>query len=102
MTVTRDWTVTNAYEDDSPSHAVVRSVAAATGRTVVDLDPLYETVDTDALDELFEGSARARVSFRYAGCEVTVTQLHIVVRPDDRDGSTEADGDRSGSREQSS
>jgi len=87
MTVGRDWTVTNAYGDDPPSHAVARSVAAATDRVVVDLPPLYETIDTDALDHLFDRGARVAVSFRYAGCDVTVTGLHVVVRPDERDGS---------------
>jgi hypothetical protein len=93
MTVTRDWEGTNAYGDDCPSYAVVRSVAAATDRTVVDLEPVHRTIDAEALDALFERSARARVSIRYAGCEVTVTRRHVVVRPDDRDGSSEGNDD---------
>jgi len=91
MTVAPDWTVTNAYGDEAPSDAVVRSVAAATDRTVVDLDPLYETVDSDALDDLFERGASVRMSFRYGGCDVTVTQLHVVVRPADHADSSQPD-----------
>ncbi|ELZ25066.1 hypothetical protein C475_10984 [Halosimplex carlsbadense 2-9-1] len=96
MTVACDWAVTHAYEDERPSHAVVRAVAAATDRSVVDLDPLHETVDTDAFDDLLGRGTRTRVSFRYAGCTVTVTRRHVLVRPDDRDGSPGTDGDRDG------
>ncbi|WP_436910534.1 HalOD1 output domain-containing protein [Halosimplex marinum] len=89
--MTRDWTVRNAYGDDAPSRAVVQSVAAATNRAVDDLDPLYGAVDPDALDALFDRGGRATVSFRYAGCDVTVTQLHVVVRSDG--AAAPSDGD---------
>lgn len=59
-------------EDESPSEAVLRSVATITGVTAVELDPLYETIDPDALDALFEGNAPASVTFFYAGCRVVV------------------------------
>lgn len=39
---------------ESPSEAVVRAIAEATDRGVLDLPPLYESVDPDALDTLFD------------------------------------------------
>jgi len=80
----RERTVTDAYGDDAPSAAVARAVAVATDRSVVGLDPLYETIDTDALDGLFSHGGRPQVSFRYENCEVTVTARRVVVRPDER------------------
>ncbi|WP_246045640.1 HalOD1 output domain-containing protein [Halorussus ruber] len=50
------------------------------------LPPLYEVVDTDALNALFErawdsGESDVSVTFRYAGCVVTVEGMgRVVVR----------------------
>lgn len=60
-----------------PSIGVLEAVTAATGTPATDLRPLYEVVDPDALDDLFrpsagDGHANGAVSFRYAGCTVTV------------------------------
>ena len=68
-------------EDDSPaSTAVVHAVANATGRRPVDLPPLYESLDPDALDALVtsrQGNGRRdhdafELRFRYAGVDVRV------------------------------
>ena len=61
----------------SPSTAVVETVAAATGRNAIDLDPLYEAVNPDALDAVVTSSADgigagAEVWFTYDRCRVTV------------------------------
>lgn len=72
-------------QTESVSGAVVDAVATASGRSVVRdagdddaLDPLYETLEPDALDSLFSSSAGERggigsVTFEYCGFRVTVT-----------------------------
>lgn len=70
---------TNREQGERLSEAVVGAVAEATGEDPTSMRPLYEVVDPDALDRLFEpGSTPSRqspvgrVSFRYNGCDVTV------------------------------
>jgi hypothetical protein len=59
--------------DDSVSMAVVRAVSSAADRPVLELPPLYEFIDPDALDALFDDHRTAsRIEFRYAGFRVTV------------------------------
>lgn len=73
-------------ESIRPSVAVVEAVATATGYGPYDVPPLYEVIDPDALDDLFspkrDGTPRraGRVTFRLAGCNVTVRHREIVVR----------------------
>jgi hypothetical protein len=50
---------------------VVRTVATRKGVGVADLDPLFEVVEPDALDALFN-SSDGYVTFPYCGYEVTV------------------------------
>ena len=59
-------------EDATASEAVVAAVADRTDADPIDLPPLYEAVDADALDALFADGRPGRVSFEYAGYEVTV------------------------------
>ncbi|QZX99939.1 HalOD1 output domain-containing protein [Halobaculum rubrum] len=58
----------------TPSFAVVTVVSHITGRDSVDLDPLYESIDGDALDTLCtaDASSLTRLTFRYSGFEITV------------------------------
>lgn len=72
-------TVTTTRErEESATRTVVEAVAEATGDDPTAMRPLYDVVDTDALDAVFEPTdgARAtqtgRVSFRFNGCDVTV------------------------------
>lgn len=71
--------------DKSPSDAVVRAVAEFTHTPPLDLDPLYDTVDPDHLDALFEGTSDDTVrtdrtfTFTFAGCVVSVTADEISV-----------------------
>lgn len=63
--------------DDGVSIAVVTAVAARRGVEPTELPPLYEWVDPDALDALFEptttgGPRRGRLSFTYDGHEVVL------------------------------
>jgi len=73
-TVRTDWT-----ERETVTSSVVAAIATLTGTSPTGLRPLYETVDPDALDSVFEsrkGGAPRRsaltVSFRHEGCDVTV------------------------------
>ena len=59
--------------------AIVSGVAACTGRGVTDLPPLYDVVDSEALEQVFTSPPRSRrrsndgrFVFTYAGCEVVV------------------------------
>ncbi|MDS0221985.1 hypothetical protein NDI54_11570 [Haloarcula sp. S1AR25-5A] len=67
-----DWNVI------SPSLAVVQTVAIAADRKAIELPPLIETVDPDALDELFESPTKPdssiSLSFRLGDYAVTVTE----------------------------
>lgn len=63
----------------SLSTAIVRHVAAEKDMAPTDLKPLYEVIDSDALELLFDpamdGMSRTsgRVVFEYSGCQVIVT-----------------------------
>lgn len=58
---------------------VVQSVAALTGKTPVELDPLYATIDPDALQQVLDNSRSdsskqesVSVTFNFASCEITL------------------------------
>lgn len=57
------------------SLAVVEALAEAEGVQPAEIDqPLYDAVDPDAMDRLFEGGIESgRVVFTASGYEVTVT-----------------------------
>lgn len=60
-----------------PSTAVVEAVASRSERTPTDLGPLAETIDPDALDDLFApDGARSpddrECTFRFGGYEIRV------------------------------
>lgn len=63
---------------ESISERVVSAVADARGVDPLQLAPLYEVVDPDALDSLFQGASTetdrvvGRAVFSMAGCEVVV------------------------------
>lgn len=61
--------------DRTPTYAVTSAVADASDRDVLELPPLNDAVDPDALNALFASLSNApvdRVSFRYAGYDVVV------------------------------
>ena len=62
---------------DSISSTIVRRVAAHTEKDPIELPPLYETIDPDALDEVMTSGSAAgssvSVRFTYAGLYVTAT-----------------------------
>lgn len=62
-------------ETVAPSIAVVAAVAAETGRTPVEVPPLFSAVDSEALDALFplrDAGSPGSVQFAFAGFVVTV------------------------------
>jgi hypothetical protein len=60
------------FDSVSPSSAVVETLAAVRGRRPEEMDPLYDHVDPEALDDLLQAGA-AEVSFPVGRAEVTVT-----------------------------
>lgn len=59
--------------ESRPIHEqVIRAVANANGVGPTDLEPLYETIDPEALDELFKPGIEGTISFTYEGHDVTI------------------------------
>jgi hypothetical protein len=84
----KEATVEREIRDESPSMAVVSAVAAATNTDPTEIEPLYESIDPDALDYLVRGGSRSRrgfdgcVSFTVAGCSVVVHgDRKVVAKP---------------------
>jgi hypothetical protein len=78
------------WSEVSPSTAVIESVAIAADREPTAIEPLYETVDPDALDALIRSGdpnltdGDASVTFALDGYQVTVQRGGTVaVRPDE-------------------
>ncbi|KPN31190.1 hypothetical protein SY89_01933 [Halolamina pelagica] len=68
---------------DSVADRTVQAVATTTKTDPVELPPLYEAVDPDALTDLVEGMRRGEIVFTYADCMVSVTGEGLVtVEPD--------------------
>ena len=60
-------------EDETILEGVTAAVAAITDRDVTELPALYEVIDPECLETLFEtGAGERRVAFKYAGCSVLV------------------------------
>ena len=77
-----------AFEaDESPSHGVIRAIAAVKGVEPTGVAPLYDFIDPDALDAMVDGTTGAGasdvcVSFRVNGLAVEVSgDRHVTVRP---------------------
>ena len=72
-------TVGSSTKEAAVTDEVVSAVAATKGTDPMDLDPLFNAIDPDALDALYErtGFGRAgvpeRVEFVYSGCRVVVS-----------------------------
>lgn len=76
---TQAYVIDRTEADLSPSYSVIEAVSQATTTTHDEMQPLYEVIDSDALDQLFtredtHGTALSEgfVRFRYEGIEVTV------------------------------
>jgi len=51
---------------------VAEVVATRTDRDVLELPPLYDSIDPDALDTVCSGLESGSITFQYAGHDVTV------------------------------
>lgn len=67
-----------SLDEESVSVRVIERVAAHAGDDSLDLPPLYDAVDPDALDALVATMAEGTVSFAYAGNEVSVDSAGTV------------------------
>lgn len=96
-----------SVDGGTPSMAVVVAVAKAKGVDPLELEPLGNVIDPEALDKIFAETDDSRPSgwltFRMAGCEVTVTsdgELSVTPKTDaestaaleDRGETTTVDG----------
>lgn len=64
------------YPPDEPywlTYAIVVLVAEETGENPESMEPLFDTINPDALEKLFRsyGGETIRVEFTFNGCEVT-------------------------------
>lgn len=64
----------DAGRSGGASEAVIRTVAEAKGVDPLELDPLYDRIDLDAVDRLFASAdvPAGRLTFEVAGCRVRV------------------------------
>lgn len=68
--------------DERPCEAVVRAVAKHTETGILELEPLYHSIDPEYLNGIFEkidDGGNAEISFQYNGSTVTVTQEFVRV-----------------------
>jgi len=79
--------------DTRPSVAVVEAVAREAGVRPVDLPPLYDTIDPDALDQLLPTDGPGLVRFRYDDYDVTLSGADDV-RVEACDESADAESPR--------
>lgn len=76
-----------------PSTAVAEAVATATDREPTELTPIYESIDSDALDTLVVpaedgGGDSVHITFRYEGVDVVVdSHRGVEVRVDGEEKS---------------
>jgi hypothetical protein len=62
-------------EVNSASHRVMKAVAEESNKSVSELEPLYYSIDPDALDSLFSnpsGKTVNQLTFIYSCCQVTI------------------------------
>ena len=56
----------------SASEQVIQTVAKQSNTDGLDLPPLFDTLDPDSLDTLIRGMTDGKISFSYAGYDITV------------------------------
>lgn len=61
-------------------HRILEKVADAEGTEILELPPLGDTIDADAIQKLLDSTERVRVEFDYAGYEVFVTNTEVSVQ----------------------
>lgn len=73
------------------SERVIHAVADETGTDPLDLPPLYETIDPDALDALIDSLSDGELTFRYTGCAVTIESTGAIELDERYFGNNPAD-----------
>lgn len=75
------WQTSHRFEmrGRSPTLAVIQSVARVGDREPIDLPPLADYVDPEALDELIGSHSDVAVQFDYAGVEVEIDGSGAIV-----------------------
>ncbi|PGF13876.1 hypothetical protein CP556_22525 [Natrinema sp. CBA1119] len=69
-------------QNKPPVNAVTEAVAEATDSNPLELPPLYDAIDPDALNTLFNGSeTNIQVLFQYAGFEIVVQDGEVEIEP---------------------
>lgn len=58
--------------ETSSSIAIVEAVAKKEGKSPMDLTPLAESIDTDALNSVLQGKSSVSVDFSYEGYNITI------------------------------
>jgi hypothetical protein len=61
-----------APREGAVTDRIVEEVAAADGRDALELSPLYDVVDPDALERLVGGAGVSEFSFEYHGYRVSI------------------------------
>lgn len=67
-----------SWGESSISTRVVEAVAEYSGTATLDLPPLYDSIDPDALERIIPGMTEGEVSFVYADQHVTVDSLGTI------------------------
>lgn len=70
--------------NESPSEAIIKATAAFTNTNVLDLEPLYHTIDPDSIDGMFnstDGNVESvEASFEFNGCNVEIHSKKVIIR----------------------
>lgn len=70
-------------DGEKPSETVIDAVAESTAQSPLEMEPLAEAIDPDALDRLLytaeKTTSSTTIRFEYCGQEVTVTPSEVRV-----------------------
>lgn len=61
-------------------YRILEGVAEAESTDIMELPPLGDTIDADAIQKLLDSTERVRVEFDYAGYAVLVTNTEVSVQ----------------------
>ena len=75
--------ITEIEAGELVSEAVVRTLSTVAERNPLEIEPLYSSIDPDALDDLFGGNGRSRgaksVAFEHENHEIVITDGDMIV-----------------------
>lgn len=66
-------------EIECASTVVLRAVAARSGTPILDLEPLYGSIDPETLDSLIKNGSNTCISFDYQDFSVTVDSERVCI-----------------------